>query len=76
MILTPEEELLVEAASTAWRPRGRDGSLRAHPAWHDLTADGRLRTFEAAQASRVLEAAIDADGFSSTVHAVLARIGR
>jgi hypothetical protein len=71
---TPEDEALIEAASTAWRPRDRDGAVRAHPAWHDLDADGRARAYEAARVNRVLEAALDAEGLSSTVRAVLARI--
>jgi hypothetical protein len=74
MTETPEEEALVEAASTAWRPRERDGTVHAHPAWHDLDTEGRLRAHGAAGASRVLEAALDPQGLSSTVHAVLARI--
>jgi hypothetical protein len=71
---TPEEEALIEAASAAWRPRDRDGAVRAHPAWHDLGEEGRVRAYEAARASRVIEAALDAEGLSSTVRAVLARI--
>jgi hypothetical protein len=74
MTATPDEESLVEAASTAWRPRDSDGAARAHPAWHDLNAEGRARAHEAARASRVLEAALDPEGLSSTVRAVLARI--
>jgi hypothetical protein len=73
--MTPEEEeALVEAVSTAWRPRGVDGTLRAHPAWHDLDAEGRTRAYEEARATRVIEAALDPEGYSTTVHAVLSRI--
>ncbi len=72
--MTPEEEALVEAASTAWRPRDADGAPRAHPAWHDLDAEGRTRAYEAARANRAIEAALDPQGFSATVHAVLSRI--
>ena len=50
--------------------------LRYHPAWHDLGEPGRLRAFEGAGALRKVEAALDADGFSTTVRAVLARIER
>jgi hypothetical protein len=70
----PEEEALIEAASAAWRPRDRDGATRPHPAWHDLDEEGRVRAYEAARANRVMEAALDAEGFSSTVRAVLSRI--
>ena len=68
------DEALIEAAATAFRERGRDGGVRTHPAWHDLDDEGRLRAFEAARANRVLEAALDSEGLSSTAKAVLARI--
>jgi len=68
-----DEELLIEAVAAAHRPRSRD-ELRYHPAWHDLGADGRRRASERAAALRKVEAALDPDGFSTTVHAVLARI--
>lgn len=68
-----DEELLIEAVAGAHRPRPRD-ELRYHPAWHDLGVDGRRRALERAAALRKLEAALDLDGFSTTVHAVLARI--
>ena len=71
---TPEEEALIEAAATAFRERGADGSVRTHPAWHDLDDEGRRLAFEAARANRVLEAALDPEGLSSTAKAVLARI--
>jgi hypothetical protein len=68
-----DDELLIEAVAAAHRPRPRD-ELRYHPAWHDLGADGRRRAVDRAAALRKLEAALDPDGFSTTVHAVLARI--
>jgi hypothetical protein len=68
----PEE--LVEAAAGAWRPRRPDGSLGPHPAWADLDEAGRREAFEAARLSRRLEAALDAEGLSSTARAVMARI--
>lgn len=67
-------EELVEAAAGAWRPRRPDGSLGPHPAWADLDEAGRREAFEAAGLSRRLEAALDAEGLSSTARAVLARI--
>jgi len=67
-------EELVEAAAGAWRPRRPDGSLGPHPAWADLDEAGRREAFEAARLSRRLEAALDAEGLSSTARAVLARI--
>ena len=72
--MTPEEEeALVEQVAGAYRPRARE-ELRYHPAWHDLGEAERLRAFEIARALRKVEAALDADGMSTTAHAVLARI--
>jgi hypothetical protein len=68
-----ERERLVEEAASAWRPRGAD-AVRPHPAWADLDEAGRLEAFEVARVQRRLEAALDADGLSTTARAVLARI--
>ncbi len=68
-----DDELLVEQVATAWRPPVRD-ALRYHPAWHDLDAEGRARAFDRAKALREVEAALDPEGLSTTVRAVLARI--
>ena len=70
----PEREALVEACVAAYRPRDPRGEVRFHPAWHDLDDGGRVEAFDAALVQRKLEAALDPDGFSTTVHAVLARI--
>lgn len=69
-----EIDPLVEAACTAWRPSDPRGGLRAHPAWHDLDAPGRVEVFEQTRRLRALEAALDAEGLSTTAKAVLARI--
>jgi hypothetical protein len=72
--MTPEEEdALVEQVAGAYRPRPRE-ELRYHPAWHDLGEAERVRAFEIARAMRKVEAALDADGLSTTARAVLARI--
>jgi hypothetical protein len=72
--MTPEEEeALVEQVAGAYRPRARE-ELRYHPAWHDLGEAERVRAYEIARALRKVEAALDADGMSTTAHAVLARI--
>lgn len=72
--MTPEEEeALVEQVAGAYRPRARE-ELRYHPAWHDLGEAERVRAYEIARAMRKVEAALDADGMSTTAHAVLARI--
>jgi hypothetical protein len=69
----PEDEALVEAATTAFR-EGDARGIRFHPAWYDLDADGRRAAFEATTRSRRLEAATDPEGLSTTARAVLARI--
>ena len=66
--------ILIEAATTAWRPQSPSGELRPHPAWSDLDAAGRLEVYEATRAARRLEAARDTEGLSSTARAVLARL--
>jgi hypothetical protein len=70
-----ETELLIEQATSAWRPRDPDGRIREHPAWHDLDGAARERLFEAAREARALERALDPRGLSTTARAVLARIG-
>lgn len=72
--MTREEELLLEQVTSAHRDRGVDGSVRAHPAWFDLDDGGRAEAFEATVALRKLEAALDPEGYSSTVRALLGRI--
>ena len=66
--------ILIEAATTAWRPQSPSGELRPHPAWSDLDPAGRLEAYEATRVARRLEAARDPEGLSSTAHAVLARL--
>lgn len=72
--MTPDDELLLEQVVSAWRPRDRDGELRAHPAWHDLPEELREQAAREARRQRRMEAALDPDGLSSTANAVLARI--
>jgi hypothetical protein len=72
--MTREEELLLEQVTGAHRERQVDGTIRSHPAWHDLDDAGRQEAYEATVTLRELEAALDADGHSSTVRALLSRI--
>jgi hypothetical protein len=65
-----ERDLLIAEATSAWRPRMPDGRLLPHPAWADLDSAARLEAFEESLALRVLEAALDRDGYSTTVRAV------
>ncbi len=69
-----DKDVLVERAAGAFRARDPHGSVLAHPAWHDLDEAGREEAFDLAAALRAMEAALDADGLSTTARAVLARI--
>lgn len=69
-----ESEILIEAATTAWRPRSPSGEIRPHPAWADLDVPGRLEAYEATRILRRLEAARDRRGLSTTAKAVLSRL--
>ncbi len=70
------EELLVEEALGAFRPRDPAGGVREHKAFRDLSAEGRAALFEEALRQRALEQALDPEGLSTTARAVLARIAR
>lgn len=73
----PEEELLIEQVAGAHRAAPQQfGDLRYHPAWHDLSPEARDRAFARAAALRGMEAALDPDGLSTTVRAVLDRLRR
>ena len=69
-----ERAMLIEEATMAWRPRTPDGRTLEHPAWADLDPQARLAVFEETLMMRVLEAALDPDGYSTTVRAVARRI--
>lgn len=73
--MTPEErEALVAAVTTAHRERGARGEIRGHRAYYDLDDAGRVEAFDETARQRALEAALDAQGLSSTARAILARI--
>jgi hypothetical protein len=73
--VTPEErESLVAAVTTAHRERGARGEVRTHRAWHDLDEAGRAEAFDETARARLVEAASDPRGLSTTARAVLARI--
>lgn len=69
-----DESALIEEAAGAFRPRDPRG-LGTLAAWHDLSPEGREAAFEASVQARALEAALDPQGRSQTVKAVLARLG-
>jgi hypothetical protein len=68
------DEALIAAVTSAAREEGVDGVLRFHPSWFDLPDAGRVAAHDATGVQRALEAALDPQGRSGTVHAVLARI--
>jgi len=70
-----ERELLIEQVAGAHRPPSLD-ELRYHPAWHDLDEKSRVEAFERATRLRVLEAALDPEGLSTTARSVLARLAK
>ena len=74
--MTREEELLLEQVLSAHRARAADGTVKSHPAWHDLDEAGRRAAFEETVRLRQLEAAMDPQGHSTTVKALLSRLGR
>lgn len=64
----------IATATSAWRPVGVH-TMPVHPAWYDLDPDGRREVHDITRSLRTLEAAIDDQGWSSTVHSVLRRLG-
>jgi ABC-type antimicrobial peptide transport system ATPase subunit len=68
------KRMLIEEATTAWRPRTPEGTILQHPAWADLDPESRGAAFEETVASRRLERGLDPDGYSTTVRAVLSRL--
>jgi hypothetical protein len=74
--MTPRERAqLIEQAASAFRPHAGD-ELTYHAAWRDLDAAGRVEAYELARRQRVLEAALDPGGLSTTARAVMSRIVR
>ena len=71
-----EREMLIAETTSAWRPRTPDGRTLAHPAWADLAAADRDAAFDQTIVARLLEAALDREGYSTTVRAVAAVITR
>ena len=74
---TANDDNLIEQVTSAWRPVDpHTGGVRAHSAFYDLDATGRVRAHRATQELRQMEAALDPDGLSTTTRAVLIRIRR
>ncbi|HZU96563.1 MAG TPA: hypothetical protein VFF73_07730 [Planctomycetota bacterium] len=68
-------EELIEEVAGAYRPRD-PRAVAFLPAWHDLSPENREAAFDLATDMRAIEAALDPEGRSATVRAVLARIPR
>ncbi len=70
-----EDEMLEEVAG-AWRPtplRSHE-EIRSHPLWYDLQEEGRVDAARRAMKQRIIEAAFDERGLSTTARSVLSRI--
>ncbi|MHC4218477.1 MAG: hypothetical protein ACYSU7_08480 [Planctomycetota bacterium] len=70
-----DPEVLLEAATGAFRERDSFGRIKPSPAWADLDPAQRQELFERQVTARLFEQAIDPAGLSSTARAVLNRIG-
>ncbi|HRG97330.1 MAG TPA: hypothetical protein PLR99_13845 [Polyangiaceae bacterium] len=68
-----DDALLAEVVG-ARRPPPLGGALRYHPAWADLSPQGREEAHRITMGLRAAEAALDPDGLSTTSRLVLARI--
>jgi hypothetical protein len=69
-----EVEVLLEAATAAYRERRADHRILPAPAWQDLPAEAREELFRRQVAASALERATHPRGWSGTVQAVLTRI--
>ncbi|HEY6724315.1 MAG TPA: hypothetical protein VI197_09790 [Polyangiaceae bacterium] len=75
--MTPgEREVLIERVIAAHRERDALDGLKPEPAFHDLDEAARREAYVLAVKTRLLEAALDEAGLSSTGRAVLARLTR
>lgn len=69
-----QEDALIEATLTSHRERDRFGMPAAPPEWWDLSPEQREEAYWRQLRARELERAFDDRGWSSTVHAIMARI--
>jgi hypothetical protein len=65
---------LIEAAVTPYRDRDPDGRVVPHPAWWDLPPDALSELFVEQALAREIERALDPEGETGTVKAVMSRI--
>ena len=71
-----DRRALFEQVLSAFRERDPFGEVKPAPAWHDLDPADRIDAALEARRQRILEAAMDREGLSTTARAVLARLGR
>jgi hypothetical protein len=69
-----ETRELIETAITSYRERDIDGRIVPPPAWWDLPPQALDELFVEQMLTREIERAVDPQGESGTVKAVLARI--
>jgi hypothetical protein len=69
-----DAEVVLEAATSAYRERDTYGRLKPSPAWADLAPTQRDELFQQQLVARLTEQAIDPEGLSSTARAVFDRI--
>ncbi len=67
-------DILIEEAASAFRERDLSGRILPAPAWWDLSPEARDTLYRSQLQSRLLERALDPQGRSGTVHAVLSRL--
>jgi hypothetical protein len=72
--MSDELDVLIESVASARRDRDASGRAVPPPGWWDLPPDARLLAFDAQAATRDLERAVDPQGLSGTVRAVLERL--
>jgi hypothetical protein len=64
----------IERAASAYREVRGDGTIADSPDWHDLDEIDRRAAHDRASSLRRLEAALEPDGLSTAMRAVLRRI--
>jgi hypothetical protein len=69
-----ETRALIEAAITPYRERDVEGRISPPAAWWDLAPEALDELFAEQVLAREIERAVDAEGESGTVKAVMARI--
>lgn len=68
------KDLLIEEVVSAFRERNTWGRVLPSPAWRDLAPADRETLFERQLDSRIIERALDRNGRTSTVRAILGRL--